>query len=584
MADPSDGQDRGENTAHAVQLAASVLFEALSDNGVEYVFGNAGTDFAPLIEALSAERAGLTPFPVPVMVPHENVAVCMAQGVTLATGRPQAVILHVNVGTANAICGLINASRERIPIFLAAGRTPVLEGGRRGARSAFIHWGQEMFDQAGMVREIVKWDYELRYPEQAGLVVDRAMAVAMASPQGPVYVTLPREVLASEVSGAVPRARRTPATPATLAPGALDAAREILAPAQRPLLVCSSLGRTEAEYAALMSFAEAQQVGVVPYRTRFAALPSAHSCHLGHEVGPHIGLADLVIAAESDVPWIPSNHALAPEAKVVHLGSDPEYQRYPMRNFRNDLTLVGDAAQALDVLAAAPVSEAVLAARRAFVAERRQAFLDAVAATPMPGPQAPATTAWIARCLGEVKRSSDRVVVEIPFPIAHMEFSEPGGYFQTPSAGGLGWVLGASLGLKLADRSRRIISVVGDGSYMFGNPTPAHMLARALELPTLTVIINNRMWAAVRRATLGLYPDGAAAASNRTPLTYLEPSPDYEKVVEASGGYGEKVERAGDLPGALERALAAVDGDGRPAVLNVLTAYSDADARRDALV
>ena len=90
------------------------------------------------------------------------------------------------------------------------------------------------------------------------------------------------------------------------------------------------------------------------------------------------------------------------------------------------------------------------------------------------------------------------------------------------------------------------------------------------------------MWAAVRRATLGLYPEGAAAKSNRAPLTYLEPAPEYHKIVEASGGHGEKVERAEDLPGALQRALRVVEEEGRQAVLNVLTEYSDADAKRDA--
>ena len=163
-----------------------------------------------------------------------------------------------------------------------------------------------------------------------------------------------------------------------------------------------------------------------------------------------------------------------------------------------------------------------------------------------------------------------------------MTFSEPGTYFSTPSAGGLGWGLGTSLGVKLGAPERRVIAVVGDGSYMFGNPTPAHMMSRSMEIPTLTVIINNGMWAAVRRATLGVYPDGAAAQSNHAPLTYLEPTPDYEKIVEASGGYGEKVEHADDLPAALARALHAVEHERRPAVLNVLTEYSDDQAKRDA--
>ena len=124
--------------------------------------------------------------------------------------------------------------------------------------------------------------------------------------------------------------------------------------------------------------------------------------------------------------------------------------------------------------------------------------------------------------------------------------------------------------------------MVGDGSYMFGNPTPAHFVGASMEMPVCTLILNNRMWGSVRKATLGMHPDGAAARLNRSPLTAIEPTPHYEMIVQASGGYGEKVENAEDLPGALERALKAVEVEKRQAVLNVMTAYDDAQALADA--
>jgi acetolactate synthase-1/2/3 large subunit len=136
--------------------------------------------------------------------------------------------------------------------------------------------------------------------------------------------------------------------------------------------------------------------------------------------------------------------------------------------------------------------------------------------------------------------------------------------------------------LKLAAPARRVVCILGDGTYMFGNPTPAHFVGAAMGLPTLTVILNNRMWGAVRRATLSVYPDGAASKVNRAPLTYLEPAPAYEMIVQASGGHGERVERVEDLSGAFARALHAVEVEKRQAVLNVLTEYSDADAVADA--
>ena len=128
----------------------------LADRGIDYMFANAGTDFAPIIEAFAKASALGTPAPTAVTVPHENVAVAMALGYYAITGRPQAVMVHVNVGTANGLCGLLNCTRGNVPILFTAGRPPTNEDGFLGSRSIDIHWLQEMFDQAGMVRETVK--------------------------------------------------------------------------------------------------------------------------------------------------------------------------------------------------------------------------------------------------------------------------------------------------------------------------------------------------------------------------------------------------------------------------------------------
>ena len=149
--------------------------------------------------------------------------------------------------------------------------------------------------------------------------------------------------------------------------------------------------------------------------------------------------------------------------------------------------------------------------------------------------------------------------------------TSPCSYLRESTAGGLGFGLGAAIGARLAQPAQSVIAVVGDGSYMFGNPTPAHFVSRALNLGTLTIINNNQRWQAVHQAASAMYPDGDAVKADSMPLTALTPSPEFEKVVEASGGYGEKVADPDDLHGAIERGLMAAD-DGRPAVLNVLTA------------
>ena len=180
---------------------ATAYLGLLAERGVEYLFGNAGTDFAPIIEAYAeAEQKG-TRVPQPILATHENLAVTMAHGYAMVSRRIPAVMVHVSVGTANMVCAAMNAARENIAILLTAGRSPITEGGLLGSRDGYIHWAQEMYDQAGMIRELVKWDYELRNAEQLETVVDRALSIAGTEPRGPVYLSLPREVLARASTG-----------------------------------------------------------------------------------------------------------------------------------------------------------------------------------------------------------------------------------------------------------------------------------------------------------------------------------------------------------------------------------------------
>ncbi len=562
----------------------------LADRGVDYLFGNAGTDFAPVIEALSKSALGESKSPVPVTVPHENLGVAMAHGYYLATGRPQVVMLHVTVGTANGICGIMNAARENVPILFTAGRTPLTEGATPGSRSIYIHWAQEMYDQAGMVRELVKWDYELRNADQLETVVDRALTMAMSHPRGPIYLTLPREVLAEspgEIEFHSP-SQRNVAAPAAPNPAAIEQAAALLAAAENPLIITSSYGQQPDRVAVLADFAERYALPVVCYRPRYVCLPDDHSMHMGYEPGAFVKDADVILVIDSDVPWIPSLHNVNPDARVIQLAVDPNFSHIPVRGFASDISIASESVTGIKALSDAMAGSEKKATTRMDASRKRAAEVQQkardgrAAAIERVRNQSPMDRAWIAHCLQQVKGEDDIVVSESQLPIGYLSLNRPGTFFGTSPAGGLGWGLGCALGIKLGAPDRRVISIVGDGAYMFGNPTPAHYVSAAMDLPVLTVILNNHMWGSVRKATLGMYAEGAAARSNRSPLTVLEPAPRYEKVVEASGGYGENVASAEDLPGALERALNAVEVEKRQAVLNVQTAYDDSEALADA--
>lgn len=555
---------------------ADLYLSLLKDRGVDYLFANAGTDFAPLIEAYAKAIANGASVPQPITCPHENVAMGMAMGYYAATGKPQAVMVHVNVGTANALCGLLNAFRANLPILFSAGRTPYAENGQRiGRRSGEIHWPQEMRDQGALVREVVKWDYELRAGEGVETAVDRALAIAMSEPRGPVYLTLPREVLASDAAGiTVSRPGRFhAASPPHPDPAAVAKAAAILAKAENPLIVTSSFGIRTHEVASLAKLAERFAIPVTQRKPRYMALPTDHPMHLGFSPDPFLEAADAIVVLDCDVPWIPGKKAPKADCPVIHIGSDPLMTPYPLRGFATDVAITGLSGATLEALADeldGQVPAAHIEARRKRYAERRaqqrerwKADLEKAKG------DVPIHPAWFTHCLNEVKGEDDVVIKESPIAWEHLDLTKPGTFFSIGAGGGLGWGLGTALGVKIADRKRRVICTVGDGAYMFGNPIPAHYVAKAESLPTLTVVFNNEMWGAVKRNTRDVYPNGFAARSNREPLTYFEPGTRFEKAIEVCDGYGERVEKPADVPGAIERGLSAVDS-GRPALLNLI--------------
>ncbi|HVY15271.1 MAG TPA: thiamine pyrophosphate-requiring protein [Rhodopila sp.] len=555
------------------RIAAEYYLEALAEHGIEYLFANPGTDFAPIVEAYARINRTNTRLPRPLVVPHENAAVAMAHGYTVSTGRPQAVMLHTNVGTANAINMLINASRDRVPMLLTSGRTPFTETGAEGSRSVHIHWSQEMFDQAGMLREVVKWDYEMKRGDQAATTVDRAMEIAMMSPQGPVYLSLPREVLGERLSTPAESAlghRARPKPPVAPAEDVETLANWIAA-AKQPLIITGHLGRDPRDAVVLARLAERYALPVVPYQTRYFAIGGDHPMFFGGAPGPLLQHADLVIVFDTDVPWLPSKQSPPAGARVVQIGEDPLFARLPMRSFPSDLTIRATCLSVLEGLEKALEGRAMphLAGRRAALAEESRALhakwaTEAEAA----GKTETITLPWLNRCLRDVIDSDTKMVSEYSFLQEYCPLPGPGSLYAVSLAGGLGWGLGASLGIKLAHPDSLVVSVLGDGAYMFANPTACHATAQAQNLPTLTVIYNNALYNAVRRATLDMYAHGAAAEADGRFMAEL-PTPAFEKLMAAHDGYGERVDRPADLPAALERATVAVRA-GRQAVVNVI--------------
>jgi acetolactate synthase-1/2/3 large subunit len=559
-----------------IDNVAQAYLELLGDRGIKYFFGNAGTDFAPLVEAFARFAAEGKNYPKPILVPHEFAAVSMAHGFAMVTGEPQVVMVHVNVGTSNGLTGVMNASRANIPLIYTAGRTPITEGEVKGGRNLHIHWAQESFDQASMLREYVKWDYELRNFAQVEKVIDRALTIAMSEPKGPVYLSLPREILAEEHQELTytPIRSKIYAKPGPDA-AAIRQAADLLQDAEKPLVITSMLGKNPAAVGELVKLCESFAIPVtIAISNLYMNFPTEHPMHLGFDPMRYLGEADVVLVIESDVPWFPIRAKPRPDAKIIQMGIDPFFSRYPIRTFPVDVPISADPEAGLRSLREA------LAAHREKKGKTLQERFERLAKEH--GAQRAAWKAmaekykkdrpidmeWLSYCVGQVRDGDTVIINEYDLRAHQVPMNEPGTFFGSPMSSGLGWCFGAALGAKLARPDCVPIVCMGDGTYHFTAPTACHFVAQ--NLPVVVVVFNNQCWNAVKGSVIDLYPQGWAAKKNHFVLCDLEPSPAYEKIAESFGGYGERVEDPGEIVPALRRAVQAVRKEKRQALLNVI--------------
>lgn len=556
---------------------AEAYLELLSRRGIDYFFANPGTDFTSLVDAFVHRRERGYDRPRPITVPHEIPLVSMALGYYLATGRPQTAMVHVGIGTANGLGALITSSRGRIPVLFSAGRTPITEEGKAASRNGFIHWGQESFDQAGMVREYVKWDYELRTPSQLETVVDRALAMAMSEPKGPVYLTLPREVLAATMDKVRFRSHHRYDLPTFHPdPEKIREAADLLVKARFPLIITSSAGRSSKAVMAMKDLAAAGAIAVISFFPDYMNFPPDHPCFQGYMHKTLLGKADVILVVDCDVPWLPNRMKPKESSTIIQAGIDPLYNRYPIRGFPSDLTLQGDPAHILSQLSRIVKEHPErdhqhIGSRMETLQKGHDEMIKGWQESALKsGEESPLDYSWITHHVGRIIEDNTVVVDEAIASMLDRVTRIPGSYFGIPHAGYLGWCLGAALGIKLGQPDKTVIAAVGDGAYIFGVPSACHFASRAHGLPILIIIYNNRCYHSVKWATQEMYPDGWAVRNNTFPMSELQPTAHYEKICEAFGGYGERVESPDQVAPALERALHAVKYEKRQALLNVI--------------
>jgi acetolactate synthase I/II/III large subunit len=564
-----------------VEDGAEAFVEMLNCNQVDYLFLNPGTDTFPVQEAIAKFQHLGRRVPKPVLCLHEMVAGSAAHGYFMVSGRPQVVLVHVDVGTQNLGCAVHNAQRGRAGMVICAGRTPfTFEGERRGGRDSYIHWLQEQYNQAGILHDYVKWDYELRCTDSISHTVQRAFQIAASEPAGPVYMTLPREVLMEPMTEfrALPPGRYGPPAAPAADSRRLAEAAQLLVAAERPLIITSSAGRKPGGMTGLVELAELLAIPVTESRDR-VNFPSEHELYMGVRTGSFLSQADVVLLVDTDVPYIPSQVSLVPDCKFIQIDIDPLKQDIPLWGFPVDVPILADSSLALPALARGvkglidDEGREKIARRRTSVARQHASWVDRRDSLAQEKQaHQPIAVEWLCHCLNRALPQDsiilNETVTNSGTVAEYIQRNQPGTFFQHGGSG-LGWAVGAALGVKLAAPDKLVVNLTGDGSFIYSAPLAALWAADVYQTPFLTVIFNNSMYNAPKRALLQGYQDSYSEKHDRWIGIDINPPPRYQLVAESCRAYGETVTDPAEVVPAIGRALAAV-ARGRAAVLDVM--------------
>jgi acetolactate synthase-1/2/3 large subunit len=513
----------------------ALLAAQLRAEGVEVIFGLPGDQLMAALDAL---------VDVPdiryIVTRHEQATTYMADGYARATGRPGVAMVVPGVGVYNAASGLATAYACSSPVLLIAGQ---VNRDGIGRDLGLLH---DVHDQLDVVRPITKWAARVLAPGDIPAVVREAFARMTSGRPRPVEVEVPPEAFAEEAPGAQPLApTRATALPADAA--VLDKAAAILASAQSPLIVAGGGVVLGDASAALTAVAERLQAPVVTTREGKGAIDDRHPLSVGtmwvnRRLRPVLDAADVVLAVGTRL----QGFGLSPRQRVVQVDVDPDQIG---RNHPADVPVAGDAALSL-----AALTELLPRGRASRADEARAARADVEASLRAIGP---------AGAMVDALRSGvpdDGVLVCDTTTVAYMchmlyPVYVPRTYLSTSYMGTLGFGFPAALGAKVGRPDRAVVTVVGDGGFLFAS----NELATAVQhgIPTVTVV----------------FDDGAYGNSNRDQhekfggreLGTVLRNPDWVRLAEAFGADGMVVRDLAALGPAVRDACASA----RPTVIAV---------------
>jgi thiamine pyrophosphate-dependent acetolactate synthase large subunit-like protein len=521
----------------------------------------------------------------------------MADGYARASGRPQCVIVHVDVGTQGLAAAVHNASTGRAPVLIFAGLSPfTCEGELRGSRTEYIHWLQDVPDQKQIVAQYCRYTGEIKSGKNVKQMVGRALQFAMSDPKGPVYLYGAREILEEELAPyALDQGAWQPVQPAALPGNAVKDIVEDLVAADSPLVVTGYLGRSHVAVKELVKLADSiKGLRVLDTAGSDMSFPSTHPGWLGlrYGVDEAIKTADVILVIDCDVPWIPTQCKPKKDARVYHIDVDPLKQIIPVFYLEAKGRYKADAYTSLAqfnsfIDSSSDLKERLNTHSFQIAGEELQAQhakrLQVISSLVPSGTPTKISTSHLGHLLRSTVPSKTIFAVEAVTSTVlladQLAPSTPGSWLNC-GGGGLGWSGGAALGIKLAtdngtpNSGAFVCQLVGDGTFLFSVPGSVYWISARYNIPVLTIVLNNDGWNAPRRSTLLVHPHGEASqvSNSEIHISLANPNPDFAGIaVAASGGtaWGRKVDTMEELERGLKEAVEIVQG-GRSAVLDVV--------------
>ncbi|NIM44954.1 MAG: hypothetical protein GTN80_03930 [Nitrososphaeria archaeon] len=554
-----------------------LVLETLRSENVRYVFGNPGGTVTPLLD----EMIDYSDIKY-ILALHENVASGMAYGYSKASGEPGVLFVHTTVGTANIVGNLFNAHRDDVPIVVIAGRRHLWE---------HIHEPTLSSDTVSIVDQFTKWNWRLTRIDEMPIALRRAFKIATDTPPGPVYLSIPMNIFDETIDAEIhPPVRHRISSRVRGDPDLIKKAAKLLIDAQNPVIIAGDGVSRSSATAELVKLAEMTSSRVYSeINTPSMNFPTDHPLYLGGgslystgDIQSGLQSADVVLAVGCKIfrNYIPPTTQLFPmRVKFIHVNHDP---REIAKNYSVDVGITADAKRGLEDLMGE--IQSLIDGEKSRIIKQRFENVKKVKEELVTSRKKGTFAEWdhvpikLSRLMKEMRKAlrNDAVIVDESVTswfhlIEHFDFPQPGTLIHN-SGGYLGWGVGAALGAKLALPDRQVVLLIGDGGIMY--EVQSLWTASRYNIPIVIVICNNGAYMATK--TQLYFYDGKSRKSDKYVGVHLTESKlDFVKIAEGLGVHGERVEKPGEIAGALKRSLKR----GEPVIIDVIVDPTDAFSR-----